>query len=66
MMNTSFIKTQQSKLLNTYKQLMEQAYNFRQMDAALSDILEFKALKLLNELNRLNFLNSNQLIYCKI
>ncbi|WP_158651395.1 Lacal_2735 family protein [Pseudotamlana carrageenivorans] len=65
-MNTSFIKTQQSKLLNTYKQLMEQAYNFRQMDAALSDILEFKALKLLNELNRLNFLNSNQLIYCKI
>ncbi|WP_157614077.1 Lacal_2735 family protein [Pseudotamlana agarivorans] len=65
-MNTSYIKTQQAKLLSTYKQLMEQAYNFRQMDSALSDILEFKAIKLLNELNGLRFLNSNQLIYCKI
>lgn len=65
-MNTTYIKNQQSKLLSTYKQLMEQAYNFRQMDSALSDILEFKAIKLLNELNNLTFLNSNQLNFCKI
>ncbi|KAB1067198.1 Lacal_2735 family protein [Tamlana haliotis] len=65
-MNTSYIKSQQNLLIRKYKKLMEQAYNFSQIDAALSDILEFKAIKLLNELNRLNYLSTNQLSYCRI
>ena len=59
-MNTIYIKKQQNKLLKKYKQLMEQAYNLRQIDAAISDILEFNAFKLLNELNNLKYLNTNQ------
>ncbi|MBT8254705.1 MAG: Lacal_2735 family protein [Flavobacteriaceae bacterium] len=35
---------------------MEEAYNLRQSDSALSDISEYRALKLLEELNRLKFL----------
>ncbi|WP_295983325.1 Lacal_2735 family protein, partial [uncultured Algibacter sp.] len=31
-------------------------YNFRQTDSALSDISEYKAIKLLNKLNRLKYL----------
>ncbi len=50
------IKTDQKKLVSRYKSLMEQAYNFRQTDSALSDIFEFKAIKLLNKLNRLKYL----------
>ena len=44
------------KLDLRYKKLMEQAYNLRQTDHAMSDISEFKALKALNKLNRLKFL----------
>ena len=44
-----------------YKQLIEDAYNFRQTDAALSDIAEFRALKLLDKLNRLRFLSRDPL-----
>ncbi|WP_252723227.1 Lacal_2735 family protein [Pseudotamlana agarivorans] len=62
-MNTSYIKKQQIKLIKNYKQLMEQAYNFRQIDSAISDILEFRAIKLLNEANNLNYLTTNQLRY---
>ena len=51
------IKTHQLKLQNRYKQLIEQAYNVRQTDHALSDISEYKAIKLLNKLNRLNYLS---------
>ncbi len=50
-------KTHQLKLLMRYKQLIEQAYNVRQTDHALSDISEYKAIKLLNKLNRLKYLN---------
>ena len=39
-----------------YLRLMEEAYNWRQSDCALSDFSEFKALQLLDELNRLKFL----------
>ncbi|MBA6152980.1 Lacal_2735 family protein [Gelidibacter maritimus] len=57
-MKTSLeIKTHQLKLQLRYKQLIEQAYNFRQTDHALSDISEYKAIKLLNKLNRLKYLN---------
>lgn len=51
------IKTNQEKLNKQYKQLIEQAYNMRQTDSALSDISEFKAIKLLNRLNRLKYLS---------
>ncbi len=50
------IKTNEEKIKARYKALIEQAYNFRQTDSALSDISEFKAIKLLNKLNQLNFL----------
>jgi len=55
----------QQKLNRRYKQLVEQAYNFRQTDDELSDDSEYRALKLLNKLNRLKFLSreeSSQLI----
>lgn len=57
MKTSAEIKAHQLKLLNRYKHLIEQAYNFRQTDHALSDISEFKAIKLLNKLNRLKYLN---------
>ncbi|WP_298903745.1 Lacal_2735 family protein [uncultured Psychroserpens sp.] len=44
-------------LLARYKSLIEQAYNFRQTDSALSDISEFKAIKLLHKINKLKYLN---------
>ncbi|WP_204345569.1 Lacal_2735 family protein [Psychroserpens algicola] len=47
----------QNKLLLRYKRLIEQAYNFRQTDSALSDISEFQAIKLLHKLNKLKYLN---------
>ncbi|MCF7568461.1 Lacal_2735 family protein [Sabulilitoribacter arenilitoris] len=51
------IKSNQTKLNERYKELIEQAYNFRQTDSALSDISEYKAIKLLNKLNRLKYLS---------
>ncbi|WP_339916339.1 Lacal_2735 family protein [Yeosuana marina] len=51
------IKSNQDKLIKRYKDLIEQAYNVRQTDSALSDISEYKAIKLLNKLHRLNFLS---------
>ncbi|MDN3666749.1 Lacal_2735 family protein [Algibacter miyuki] len=50
------IKTNQNRLSQRYKELIEQAYNFRQTDSALSDISEYKAIKLLHKLNRLRYL----------
>ena len=54
---TDVIEKNQKKLVNRYKELMEMAYNFRQTDSAISDISEFNAIKLLNKLNRLKYLN---------
>jgi len=51
------IKSYQNQLQLRYKQLIEQAYNLRQTDHALSDISEYKAIKLLNKLNRLKYLS---------
>lgn len=51
------IKNNQSKLSKRYKELIEEAYNFRQIDSALSDISEYKAVKLLNKLNELKYLS---------
>ena len=46
----------QHLLLRRYKTLVEQAYNFRQTDSALSDFSEYKAIKLLHKMNKLKFL----------
>ncbi|HMC00505.1 MAG TPA: Lacal_2735 family protein [Flavobacteriaceae bacterium] len=50
------IITHQLELNKEYKELIEQAYNLRQTDSELSDISEYKAIKLLDELNRLKYL----------
>ena len=47
----------QNKLHNKYQQLIEEAYNLRQTDHALSDISEYKAIQLLHKINRLRYLN---------
>lgn len=46
----------QNTLLSRYKTLVEQAYNLRQTDSALSDFSEYKAIKLLHKMNKLKFL----------
>ena len=61
MSKSSNIKENLNELQKQYKQLIEDAYNFRQTDSALSDIAEYRALKLLDKLNRLNFLNRKPL-----
>ena len=54
------IKNQHDQLKEQYKTLVEQAYNFRQTDSALSDISEYMAIELLNKLNRLKYLQREQ------
>lgn len=46
----------QNTLLSRYKSLVEQAYNLRQTDSALSDFSEYQAIKLLHKMNKLKFL----------
>lgn len=50
------LKERQLQLKKQYKQLIEQAYNLRQTDPAESDFYEYEALKILDELNRLGYL----------
>lgn len=50
------IKARKKRLQKRYKKLIEEAYNWRQIDSALSDISEFDALRLLDKLNRLKYL----------
>jgi len=45
-----------TKLKQKYLQLIEDAYNLRQTDHALSDISEYKATKVLHEINKLKFI----------
>jgi len=61
MKRSDVILSHQKKLNKRYKQLIEQAYNLRQTDHALSDISEYRALKLLNKLNRLKYLSRETL-----
>lgn len=46
----------QQKLKREYKRLIEDAYNFRQTDHALSDFSEYQATKILYKLNKLKFI----------
>lgn len=57
MSQPSKIKAHKTRLQKQYKKLIEEAYNLSQTDSAMSDISEYRALKLLNKLNRLNFLD---------
>ena len=58
---SSEINESQSDLHKQYKYLIEEAYNIRQTDSALSDLLEYNALKLLDKLNRLKYLSREPL-----
>jgi hypothetical protein len=57
MKHTKKIIENQNLLFRRYKMLMEHAYNFRQTDSALSDISEYKAIKLLHKINKLKYLS---------
>ncbi len=57
MKRKDILKQHQQKLNRRYKQLVEQAYDLRQTDHALSDVSEYRAMKLLNKLNKLKFLS---------
>ncbi|WP_299113090.1 Lacal_2735 family protein [uncultured Winogradskyella sp.] len=45
-----------TKLKKEYRRLIEDAYNFRQTDHALSDFSEYKATKILHKINKLRFI----------
>lgn len=44
-----------SRLEARYKKLVEKAYNFKQTNSTLSDLAAFKAMKLLERINRIKF-----------
>ncbi|WP_055435861.1 Lacal_2735 family protein [Lacinutrix algicola] len=56
MKKVNLLESHHQKLNSRYLQLIEQAYNLRETDHALSDDSEFKALKLLHKLNKIKFL----------
>lgn len=53
--NSERLLRKRIKLYQEYLQLIEDAYNLRQTDHALSDFSEFKATKILHQLNKLKF-----------
>ena len=55
MPNLDRLLHKKKKLKKKYKRLIEDAYNLRQTDHALSDFSEYKATKILNKLNKLKF-----------
>ncbi|WP_179333252.1 Lacal_2735 family protein [Winogradskyella costae] len=55
MSNSEKIFKKRRKLKKKYIQLIEDAYNLRQTDHALSDFSEYKANKVLYKINKLEF-----------
>jgi len=53
--NINRILNKKKKLNKKYKELIEDAYNLRQTDHALSDFSEYKATKILHKINKLKF-----------
>ncbi len=49
------IKYQRERLNKRYKHLIEKAYNLKETDHELSDISEYKAIKLLGRLKKLDY-----------
>ena len=56
MSNSEKLLEKRTKLKEEYLQLIEDAYNLRQSDHALSDISEYRATIVLHELNKLKFM----------
>lgn len=54
------IKQQQKALHDRYKQLIEKAYNLKETDHELSDISEYKALKLLGKISKLEYFSREE------
>ena len=55
MSNSEKLLQKKTKLKQRYLQLIEDAYNLRQTDHALSDFSEYKATKILHKINKLKF-----------
>ena len=55
MSNLKKLLKKKSKLKEKYLKLIEDAYNLRQTDHALSDFSEYKATKILYKINKLKF-----------
>ncbi|NNK88439.1 MAG: Lacal_2735 family protein [Flavobacteriaceae bacterium] len=55
-MRMTDLQDKKESLRQEYLKFLEDAYNWSQSDSALSDFSEFHALQLLDELNRLEFL----------
>ncbi|WP_296347153.1 Lacal_2735 family protein [Winogradskyella sp.] len=49
-------------LMQEYLGLIEDAYNLRQTDHALSDFSEYRAKKVLHEINKLSFITDNSFL----
>lgn len=56
MANLDRLLQKKTKLKQQYKRLIEDAYNLRQTDHALSDFSEYQATKVLNKINKLKFM----------
>lgn len=57
MISSSTFKQRVSSLKQKYSNLIEEAYNYSELDPSLSNISEYKAFKVLGEINELKFLN---------
>ena len=55
MSNSEKLLQKKTRLKLRYLQLIEDAYNLRQTDHALSDFSEYKATKILHKINKLKF-----------
>ncbi|NRR92749.1 Lacal_2735 family protein [Winogradskyella undariae] len=55
MNNSDQLLEKRTRLKKKYTQLIEEAYNLRQSDQALSDFSEYKATKVLYKINKLEF-----------
>jgi hypothetical protein len=53
--NSEKLLQKKTRLKLRYLQLIEDAYNLRQTDHALSDFSEYKATKILHKINKLKF-----------
>ncbi|WP_179336762.1 Lacal_2735 family protein [Winogradskyella ludwigii] len=55
MANLNKLLDKKKRLNKKYQQLIEDAYNLRPTDHALSDFSEYKATKVLHKINKLKF-----------
>ena len=59
MSSAEILLSKKRKLKQKYLFLIEDAYNHKQIDQAYSDLSEFKAIKVLNKINQLKFVVSD-------